>query len=88
MSPGLRCLGKVGAGARLVRVPHSTREGGGGMPGAAFPSGTEGCARASSRGGELSDVKKSSGGNCSRAKAGNSGEVLRVFPGMPESQGS
>lgn len=82
MSPELRCLGKVGAGARLGCGCPCPREGGGGMPGAAFWRGTEGCARAPSRGGEVSDVKRSSGGNSNKAKAGKAREALRVFPGM------
>lgn len=72
MSPGLRCLRKVGA----PQLPTPGREVEGCL------GGTEGCAQAPSHGGEVSDVKRSSGSNCSGANAGKAREVLRVFPGM------
>lgn len=75
MSPGLHCLRKMGA----PQLPPPGRE-------------MEGCLGQPSQVGqsavpellprEESDVKRSSGGNCSRANAGKVRKVLRVFPGV------
>lgn len=52
------------------------------MPGTACLAGTEGCAEALSHQCEVSDVKRSSSGNCSGAIAEKAKEALGAFPGM------
>lgn len=52
------------------------------MPRTAFLGGTEGCAQSLSHQREASDVKRSSSGNCSGARAEKAKEALRAFRGM------
>lgn len=52
------------------------------MPGTAFLGGTEGCAQSLSHQREASDVKRSSSGKCSGARAEKAKEALGAFPGM------